>query len=482
MNAAREYNKEVEQVVTMLAQSKHANVLLVGQRGVQSMEVASEAVGRFESTRVFLVNLEDLMTGTVTGIEQLQHIGSVLLEMEREHGSIAILTGMEGVFEGIFSISAEDILYPFFASNSVRTIALLSDEECQDLAQLSQSAHTVRIRGLSADRTRELLQSMVSPSVSQEFVAEVVARTEHLFPDVPYPKRALDIINELNMQDNVKPHHVTKYISKKVAFDIQRVTDEGDRNLENILAQRIVNQRGAQYEILQGLVRARSKRIDMNHPIASFLFAGPRGVGKTETARALAQAYYGSREQIVRVNLEKDLHTLPSVITANPFCVLLLDGYDEAPRDVRVSTLPALHRGYITDAFGRKYFTTHMLIIAMSKQGIDQQSGHEREPFQNFDGVIPFTSLTPKHVREIARRKLAALNGRLQISYDVSLEVTPELIDYIARAGYTDDLGAHKMDRCIEETVEHAAMQAITRDMVVPGGKLRIDPQRFPVR
>ncbi len=101
------------------------------------------------------------------------------------------------------------------------------------------------------------------------------------------------------------------------------------------------------------------------------------------------------------------------------------------------------------------------------------------EFLDSFDGVITFVPLSVKHVQEVARRKLARLNGLLQIEHDVSLDITPELIDYVAGAGYSEESGAHAMGGLIRSTIENKAMQAIQEGKVVPGGKIRIDPRQF---
>lgn len=248
-------------------------------------------------------------------------------------------------------------------------------------------------------------------------------------------------------------------------------------NSETALRRHVVNQKQALQHIAHAFIRARSKPQYTKHPIVSLFFTGPSGVGKTETAKVLANIYFGSLKRLVVVDMATYVGELPALITEYPYHVFVFKRFEEASVEAQEQVLSGIKNGYISDEFGRKYFTTHMIIIAMTTS--EQMDIYSREMLDCFDGVISFTELSQKHVREIARRMLARFNGRLQIEHGVSLEVNHELLEYLAQTGYSEEFGAHGMAKQIQKTVENAAMQAIAQGKVVPGGKILLDPKRF---
>jgi ATP-dependent Clp protease ATP-binding subunit ClpC len=101
------------------------------------------------------------------------------------------------------------------------------------------------------------------------------------------------------------------------------------------------------------------------------------------------------------------------------------------------------------------------------------------ELLNSFDGIAPFVPLESEHVREVARRMLARFNGRLQMEHNVSLDVTPELIDYIAQKGFSEEFGVHSMAEVIRSTVEDTVTQLMRKGSLVPGQSIGIDPRQF---
>jgi len=470
------YAKEVGNIVELLAKRARANIILVGQEGVGSLGIAKAVAKRLKghpelkNHPIFFLDLNDILAQNPNGIHQLHVLAKTLSEMERMGNAVVVLSGMSDVFAGKYTIQAQDILHPFFSSPSVKTITILSDEEYHahiaSNKELSRFVEAIQIKGLSASSTKQFLKKRFGSHIPHEVLDDVVAQTEGIYPHIPYPKRAIDIVHGLIAEKTLEKEHVARHISQKIGFDIHRLKEVHHHDMKEALHRRLVNQEQAVQEIADAFVRSRSKEADTKHPIASLLFTGPRGVGKKEAAKAIAQVYFGSRKRIVTVHMNQDAEDLPRVIAEHPFHVLLLEGLEEPP---------TIFQGYVTDAFGRKYSTTNMIVIVTSNEETISEDLRA-----SVDGVARFVSLNPEHVREVAHNLLSQLNGRLQLEYNVSLEITPELIGYIAQKGYSKEQGAHAMPELIQETVQKAAMEAISRGRVVPGGKILIDPLRLP--
>lgn len=483
------YAEETAKIIASLARRANANVALVGQKGVGSVgivkEVASQihtkrAHAQLNGKRVLFVHIDELLSDASPGVGQLQALENVVSQMERSGMNIAVLSGMDGVFAGNYMVSAEDVLYPFFASPYMHTITILSDEEYGEFIvvneKLAHYVEKIHIRGLDSAQTNEFLASRYG-NISHELLEEVITRSETVLPHIPYPKRAVLILQELAHEKVLQPHHIARHIFKKGGIDMQRFNAVHNIGIQAEISRHVINQDGAKHEIQNALIRSRSRVLDSKRPIVSLLFRGPSGVGKRETAKALAQTYFGSSKYLVSVDIAQNTERLPEIITEHPFCVLLLENFSEAPNTAHEEILSALTRGYVTDIFGRKYFTTHMILIATTTStGGDVCSA---DLLESFDGVVTFTPLSDVHVQEIARRKLARLNGNLQREHDVSLDVTDDLVEYVAHFGYNEDTGAHAMDGLIRATIENKAFQAVQQGKVVPGGKIRIDPRQF---
>lgn len=483
------YAEETAKIIASLARRANANVALVGQKGVGSVGIAKDVASRIHTKRahielngkrVLFVHINELLSSAAQGMGQLQALENVVSQMERSGMNIAVLSGMEGVFAGNYTVSVEDVLYPFFASPYMHTITILSDEEFGEFIsaneKLAHYVEKVHIRGLDSAQTKEFL-TLRYGNLSHELLEDVVAQSESILPHIPYPKRAVQILQELKSEKVLQPHHVTRHLSKKMGIDTQRLRDAHQIDIGHAIDRYVINQESAKQEIQNAFIRSRSRVSNIKRPIASLLFTGPSGVGKKETAKALAQTYFGSSKYLVSVDIAQHAEKLPEIITEHPFCVLLLENFSEATNEAHEEVLSALTHGYVTDMFGRKYFTTHMIIIATT--AAEGETTYGTELLESFDGVITFTPLSVEHVREIARRKLARLNGNLQREHDVSLDITADLVEYIAHLGYNEETGAHAMDGLIRATIENKAMQVIQQGKVVPGGKIRIDPRQF---
>jgi len=546
------HEEEVRRLINSLARRSQSNVLLVGQAGTGRLGVIRRAAQEISTSsahialnnqRIVYIHIGELLGLGSSVPEQLHIIAKALLEMERAGNIITVLDGVSSVLGGMGDLpagrqggmlNATDILVPFLTSQTVRTVIIMSDEEYDEgIAQNEELAHlfdVVRVRPLSEDATLHLLalavrlwESEGNISIPYQTLRETIERTSAILPNIPYPERAFDVLEEalasvrgeLRRGDThlLLPEEVTAVISRKLGFDMSALTDNAGKNLlglEDVIHERVVNQSEAVRAVAHAMIRARAGVRNTKKPIGTFLFLGPTGVGKTETAKALAYAHFGSSEYLVRLDMQQFqeidtlLPRLTSLIEVHPFAVLLLDEFEKASRQVQQLFLTVFDEGYVKDTHGRSYACTHMIIIATSNagsefirsnvladgtlpQGFNQkltehvlsQDIFTPELVNRFDGVITFTPLSPNHIREVARRMLAALNMRLDEQHGVGVQVTDELIDYLVSVGFDPEFGARPMARAIQDTVEYAVSEAILKGSLVAGQSMIIDPRQF---
>jgi ATP-dependent Clp protease ATP-binding subunit ClpC len=277
--------------------------------------------------------------------------------------------------------------------------------------------------------------------------------------------------------------------------------EEKDRllKLEESLHERVVGQDEAVNAVSEAVRRARVGLKDPQKPIASFLFMGPTGVGKTLLAKALAQQIFGDEEAIVRIDMSEYMERfavsrlvgsppgyvgyeeggqLTEAIRRQPYSVILLDEIEKAHTDVFNILLQILDEGRLTDAKGRTVSFKNTIIIATSNIGSekiqrfvkdqkekdweklkddlqeDLRAVFRPEFLNRLDDVIVFKSLDKDQLRDIAKLLLEDVESLVE-AQDMSIEFDDKVVDLIADVGYDPEYGARPMQRVIQNKIEN---------------------------
>ncbi|MCI1974613.1 MAG: ATP-dependent Clp protease ATP-binding subunit [Limosilactobacillus sp.] len=295
-------------------------------------------------------------------------------------------------------------------------------------------------------------------------------------------------------------------------------------NLEKVLHSRVIGQDEAVSVVAKAIRRARSGLKDPQRPIGSFMFLGPTGVGKTELAKALAAAIFGSEDNMIRIDMSEYMEKystsrligaapgyvgydeggqLTEKVRQHPYSVVLLDEAEKAHPDVFNLLLQVLDDGYLTDAKGRKVDFRNTIIIMTSNLGATQLQDekevgfgardvsqdyqamasairqqlklHFRPEFLNrIDETVIFHSLQKNELHQIVKLMVAQLKARIA-EQGIDLKVTPAAIDLVATKGYNPAYGARPLRRAIQDLIEDPLSTALlsgdvkTGDNVVVG-------------
>jgi len=349
------------------------------------------------------------------------------------------------------------------------------------------------------------------------------------------PQKALEIIEqaaitvrkERGENQIVTGDDVAKFISKKTAIPVAKITEkEASKllNLEEEIHGRIIGQDEAVKMVASSLRRARAELREGDRPIASLLFLGPTGVGKTELAKTVADIYFGSEENMVRLDMSeyqtpesiyrligaptsvsKQGGYLTEAVRRNPFTLLLVDEIEKAHPDVLNLFLQVMEDGRLTDNVGRTIDFTNLIIIMTSNAGTlyiqdevakgtpieeikinlinEELREYFRPEFLNrYDAIMVFKPLTEDNVFEIAKLMIAKVAKRLE-EKGITFKASDESLRELAHKGYDPKFGARPLRRVIQQDVDDAlASYLLTaeigrRDIVTlePGGKLSIE-------
>ncbi|MVB10620.1 Chaperone protein ClpB [Caprobacter fermentans] len=331
------------------------------------------------------------------------------------------------------------------------------------------------------------------------------------------------------LHDRVTEDEIARIVGRWTGIPVSRLV-ESEREkllrLGDILHQRVVGQDEAVQKVTDSILRSRAGIQDPNRPIGSFLFLGPTGVGKTELAKALAQALFDDEKNMVRIDMTEYMEKfsvsrligappgyvgyeeggqLTEAVRRHPYSVVLFDEVEKAHPDVFNILLQVLDDGRITDSQGRTVDFKNTILILTSNLGSDRileginQEGQISEEARSqvtallrrqfrpeflnrLDEIVFYRPLTRKEIDKIVDLQIAALQKRLS-GKQLSVRLTPAAREFVVNRGYDPVYGARPLKRLIQSNVETLIAKMILSSALPPQTELIIDSdgeQLFP--
>lgn len=539
------HSEEAKLLEVVLSRSREANALLVGEDGVGKMEVLEElhrlvqkgeSVDTLAGKQIWVFEISLLSAVVTSGQIFERELIKVLKESERAGNIIFVIPNLSVFLEAgnSYGISVLSLITPFLSSSDMQIVGISNTDEYQrrlePIGDIKQHFEKVTVHPADENILVKMLESevlrlenQVGVIISYPAVSEAVTSAKRYFVDRPIADAATDLLVESSAKAKadkdliVDKEDVLSAVKSKTGIPTGVVKQEEKEkllNLESLLQARIVGQSDAVKAISDAVRRARSGIGNPLRPAGSFLFLGPTGVGKTETAKALGDVFFGEASKMLRLDMSEynapdSLNrligssetntpgTLVTLLRENPYGVLLLDEFEKTDARVLDLFLQVIDEGIFSDMRGEKVSARNVIIVATSNAGSDiifeyLQSGKDLlsardtvineiisrgifkpELLNRFDGVVLFHPLDEASLREVSKRLLTHLTGRLK-EKGIALKVSDSLISFLAKKGTDPKFGARPLNRAIQETIEQAIAKKMISGEVCSGSEIEL--------
>ncbi|MEI7452478.1 MAG: ATP-dependent Clp protease ATP-binding subunit [Candidatus Falkowbacteria bacterium] len=521
-------DKEIKDIFDTFASGCFGALLVgsvgVGKRtiveGIAQLMVKEDVPEIFKDKRLVELDAARLIGGVsaaeaeerlMTIISEIVHAKNVILFVD----NISAITGISSGGDG--SLDLAQVFANLLTRGNVYCLATISPENYAEFVEgsaLGNAMPKIEVREPDHNSAIQMLQTKVAYFESKygiyfdyDAIASVVELSARYVNDKFLPEKAIDIlrlaaVRVANICKHDKKHcfcsqdDVADIIAEFTGVPVARVGEKETEkllNLEASIHQRMIGQEEAVNAISGSLRRARAEMREGKRPIASFLFLGPTGVGKTELAKTVAEVYFGDEKNMVRLDMSEyqmsdsvvkmigdsagNLGYLTEAVRHHPFSLILFDEIEKANPDVLNLFLQLMDDGRLTDGSGRTIDFTNAIIVATSNAGalyieeavetgvdiniikqeiIDNQLNKFMRPelINRFDGVIVFKPLSFANVVEIAKLMLNKI-GRSLEEKGIVFAPTQSGVERLAQLGYDPKFGARPLRRLLQDRIEN---------------------------
>ncbi len=542
-------DREIAQIEETLTRAENHNVVVVGDPGVGKKTTVyglakkifqGKSTSVLSNRRMLEVDIEAVLAGVGDPSQVISRIQAIFGEAAYAGNIILFIDNISNIVatdNKVGRINALEALLPFLEMPNIFIIGTVDQKDFRNYFAPNQLLMThfvkVDLHEPNFDETIRIIEDVLPQIegrngvvVCYEAIKEAVKLTDKFMQNLPQPQKTIDLIDQVATKKAseggglVMPGDidaVVKNITNVPVGEIESNEKQILLKLEDEMHQKIVGQTEAVTAIANALRRARAGVVDSKKPVGSFLFLGPTGVGKTETAKTLAAQYFGSEEAMIRFDMseyqqksdiyrligdpedENSQGLLTSQVREKPFSLLLFDEVEKADPDILNLFLQILDEGNITDSQGVKCSFQSAIIILTSNAGSEfirqasrqkivyeelqkglinfvQQENFFRPEFLNrFTQVIVFRPLTLEEIIKVAEFMIKKLVEHLVAERGVFVTVTPEAIRKLAELGFDPEMGARPMQRSIQEHLENVLAKKLLSGEINRGDKLTID-------
>lgn len=522
----RSYQSSVNKIESVLARANGGNILLTANETYLTMD-AIASLGKeiqrgtvlhsLENKRIYILDVNLLLSSYDERTEFESMFEQVLIQAASAGNVILVIPSFADFIENSKSlgVNIKNIIREALQASQLQIIATSNERSFHEVLETDRDLMThfekIHLNEFDEYQAVSILQHEVLYAESHEkvfftyqAVKRIVESADRYFADSSLLDKSIDILYEVipaaKQQgiDIITDEIVDTLISSKTGVTIGKISRSESQKLSHIeeeMRTRVIGQDVAVKAVCDAMLRARTGLANPKRPLASFLFVGPTGVGKTETAKALATLFFMDEENMLRSDMSEysDSEALTRMIGddghAGVFAskvreqghgVLLLDEFEKASREVHDLFLQILDEGFFTDGRGEKITMRNFIIIATSNAGSDlfvQQEGKNIEKeevvdyiiaqhtlrtelLNRFDDIVVFKPLAQDTLSKVAHIAVSRLVDRLD-KRAITLKETGDLIAYLIKVGTSPLFGAREINRVITKELESKIAQAL---------------------
>ncbi len=543
--------RELDRTIQVLCRKDKNNPLHIGEPGVGKTALVYGVARRIEEGKVpdrlkgckiYQLDMGTLLAGTRFRGDMEQRLKQIMEGVTRDERCIIYLDEIHNIVgagkgaEGGSDVS--DLLKPYLDDDRIRVIGATTYTEYNKNFTRSvgmiRRFQTIDVEEPSIDEAIHILKSLKPIYEKYHHVKYDAAAIEYavtssakFITDRFLPDKAIDIIDEAGAQAEMEGKKYKKIGKKQIAevlakvakIDALAIKQDDNKNLaslESRMKDVIYGQDRAIQTVVEAVQLSKAGLTDENKPLASLLFVGPTGVGKTEVAKMLAQEL---GVKLVRFDMSEyvEKHTVAKLIGApagyvgyddgglltdavrkSPDCMLLLDEIEKAHSDIFNILLQVMDYGVLTDSKGRKAHFKNVILIMTSNAGAQyasqasvgfastatagsamlKQVKHTFKPefINRLNEIVVFNDMDEQMAKLILGKKLRELNAKLAAK-SVSITLTDKAHQHLLKSGYSKEYGAREMDRVIQQQLKTMLMREILFGKLKKGGEATVDLQ-----
>lgn len=543
--------RELDRTIQVLCRKDKNNPLHIGEPGVGKTALVYGVARRIEEGKVpdrlkgcniYQLDMGTLLAGTRFRGDMEQRLKQIMEGVTSEAHCIIYLDEIHNIVgagkgaEGGSDVS--DLLKPYLDDDRIRVIGATTYTEYNKNFTRSvgmiRRFQTIDVEEPSIDEAIHILKSL--KPIYEKYhhvkydataIEYAVTSSAKFITDRFLPDKAIDIIDEAGAQAEMEGKKYKKIGKKQIAevlakvakIDALAIKQDDNKNLaslESRMKDVIYGQDRAIQTVVEAVQLSKAGLTDENKPLASLLFVGPTGVGKTEVAKMLAQEL---GVKLVRFDMSEyvEKHTVAKLIGApagyvgyddgglltdavrkSPDCVLLLDEIEKAHSDIFNILLQVMDYGVLTDSKGRKAHFKNVILIMTSNAGAQYASQasvgfastatagsamlkqvkqtFKPEFINRLNEIVVFNDMDEQMAKLILGKKLRELNAKLAAK-SVSITLTDEAHQHLLKSGYSKEYGAREMDRMIQQQLKTMLMREILFGKLKKGGEATVDLQ-----
>ncbi len=543
--------RELDRTIQVLCRKDKNNPLHIGEPGVGKTALVYGVARRIEEGKVpdrlkgcniYQLDMGTLLAGTRFRGDMEQRLKQIMEGVTSEAHCIIYLDEIHNIVgagkgaEGGSDVS--DLLKPYLDDDRIRVIGATTYTEYNKNFTRSvgmiRRFQTIDVEEPSIDEAIHILKSLKPiyekyhhVKYDDAAIEYAVTSSAKFITDRFLPDKAIDIIDEAGAQAEMEGKKYKKIGKKQIAevlakvakIDALAIKQDDNKNLaslESRMKDVIYGQDRAIQTVVEAVQLSKAGLTDENKPLASLLFVGPTGVGKTEVAKMLAQEL---GVKLVRFDMSEyvEKHTVAKLIGApagyvgyddgglltdavrkSPDCVLLLDEIEKAHSDIFNILLQVMDYGVLTDSKGRKAHFKNVILIMTSNAGAQyasqasvgfastatagsamlKQVKHTFKPefINRLNEIVVFNDMDEQMAKLILGKKLRELNAKLAAK-SVSITLTDEAHQHLLKSGYSKEYGAREMDRVLQQQLKTMLMREILFGKLKKGGEATVDLQ-----